>query len=435
MAGQVRAVLWKHLASREARDDPSGADPTAFLPVHGFATALSNQKRRHGAESLRDAGRDYARLWARTFPVLVQHLRGRPERSMALFCDEVYPYLRGQARAARLEGVEPGRARLLLASDLDPDYMCGLLEGFVGLSGAEGVARPTGPERFEVRFRIHPSDRFARAVQTISGLRIPLLATAVAAAILGLRLSAGGEWLAVGAVLLGTLGAQLAANGLHDRRFPRLRGTLDVEDTRLGPRVRMLSGYAVAVAATAFLVWQGRTGVLAFAALGAILSLSYPLVRDQGLGPILAGAIHGPLIVLGSMYAVTGSVPLTWPPVVASMAPGALVAAMLFVDDLADRPLDVAGGKRTMAVRLPNAMHAIGFQTLLVIALAGAASAAWLTTGPRVAGALAVAFLAFPILLGRMVARNLDDPRRLAPARAGTLAYHLALTTALTLVL
>ncbi|MEA3166955.1 MAG: hypothetical protein QOJ26_1839, partial [Thermoplasmata archaeon] len=99
----------------------------------------------------------------------------------------------------------------------------------------------------------------------------------------------------------------------------------------------------------------------------------------------------------------------------------------------ADRPLDEAGGKRTLAVTLPRRRQALLYGGLLAGALASLAAAA--AVGPWPALALAAAALAVPAgILGLRVARELDDPHGLAPARLGTVAFLLAIGLAVVLI-
>lgn len=427
--GQVRAVLLQHLQGRPATP---AQDPAGFVPAPTLETALDAMS---PAEQ-RGRGHDYVRLWARTFPTLVRQLRGRPEEALRLWCQEVYPYLRGERRAARIEAQDLGTAKILLADDLPPAYLAGLVEAFVGLSRADAEARPLGDQTFQVTFRVHPSDRLAWGIRAVAELRIPLLLTAALAAVFGIALAGGGTaWWDGPLALLAVLGAQAAANALQDLRS-RAGNPLRVREPRLWHWLVLGGGYTVAAAATAYFVLLGRWGVLAFAAAGLLLSLAYPPIRDRGLGPVFAGISHGPLIVAGTLYALTGDLaghdPLTV--LLLSLPLAALTAAILYTDDLADRPLDEASGKRTLAVRIPQGRHLFAYAVLLGLGIATALAVA--ATVTRVGAAL-VALVALPTawILLRSVQHHLDDPRHLAGARLGTIALHTLTTVALSLVL
>ena len=149
--GQVRAILGRHAGASL----PGGAsDPTLLVPASVLRRRLEGLP---DAEQRRLA-HDYVALWRRTFRTLANHLRGRPGRALALFAEEVYPFLRGDRRAARVERRAAREARVLLADDLPAPYLCGLLEGFVGLSGASVVARADGAGAFTVAFRVAAAD-------------------------------------------------------------------------------------------------------------------------------------------------------------------------------------------------------------------------------------------------------------------------------------
>lgn len=428
----MRAVLLQHL---QGRPEPlqTARDPAAFVPAPELTralAALSPAEQRARAHS-------YVQLWARTFPTLVRQLRGRPEEALRLWCQEVYPYLRGERRAARLEVQDLQGARILLADDLPPAYLAGLVEGFVGLSRARTEAQHVGDQTFQVRFHVHPSDRLAWGIRAVTELRIPLLLTAALATVFGIALATldGFAWWDAPVALAAVLGAQAAANALQDLRSP-VRNPLRVQEPRLWHWLVLGGGYTVAVAATAYFLWLGRTGVLAFALAGLLLSLAYPRIRDQGLGPVFAGIIHGPLLIAGTLYALTGSLGSWQPPVLlmVSLPLAALTAAILYLDDLADRPLDEASGKRTLAVRIPQGRHLTAYVVLLALGLAAALSLAFAAT-PVGAALLAVLTLPTAWVLLRSVQHHLDDPRSLAGARLGTIGLHVITTTTLSLVL
>jgi 1,4-dihydroxy-2-naphthoate octaprenyltransferase len=397
------------------------ADPTLLVPASALRRAL---------EGLDDAGlrrlaRDYVAVWSRTFRTLVAHLRGRPERAVALFAEEVYPFLRGDRRAARVERAGRHEARLLLADDLPAAYLAGLLEGFVALSGAHARARPDGPGSFVVAYRIDAADRAARLAQQLATLRLPLLACALFAALAGLGAAGPDAHLAatsVAAVLAGSVGAQAGANALHSLR----RGA--GHPLRPGPPPALLrgtvaAGYLVAAASAAWLVRASGPGILAFATVGLALGLAYGRVRDSGLGPAVAGATYGLLIPAGAAYAAGARL---LPALAAGLPLGLMAAALLLADNLADRPLDEAGGQRTLAVRLPQWRGTLAYALLLAMALVALAAAAWTHLTPQLAW-IPSAVLAVPAaLLVIQVRRNAGDPHALAPARLGTLGLLVA---------
>ncbi|MEA3191052.1 MAG: UbiA prenyltransferase family [Thermoplasmata archaeon] len=420
----MRAILVGHLA-RASRDDPN-----ALLPAARFAEAAAGR----GDAALRDAAADYVRLWARTFKTLVRHLRGRPERAISLFAAEVYPFLRGDRLAARVEAASPGQARLRLLQDLPDAYTAGLLEAFVGLSGAEVHAKPLGGGLWEVHHRVAAADRLAHFMEAVASARWHLVSATLLACSLGLALAwslgAAVEPWRAGAIVAGAVAAQIGANALHDLRHAHPAGPLAVRvaDRRLLRRQAM-AGYGLATLLGALLAVAAPAVVL-FAAAGLALSLSFGALRNHGWGPAVVAAIYGPLMVGGALHAAAPELGLRLELVPVTLPVGVLAAATLYVDDLADRPLDEAGGQRTLLVRLPRRRHVAGFAAL---ALGAAALAAWILAAraPPLMWAAAPLAVAAAALVA-LVRRHADDPHGLAPARLGTQALHAA--TALLLV-
>ncbi len=434
----VRAIALRHLASRHrpgvgldaggAAGDPG--DPARLVPAGPFGAALQELEDRQGAAALRELGHDYARLWARTFRPLVRHLRGRPRDALNLFASEVYPFLRGQARAARIERAGPRDAVVLLAPDLPPAYLEGMVAGFVELTRAEATCRHLGGERFEVSYAVAQADRLAWLGLQFASLRVPFIVAAATAALVGLGIAGATGYtdsLRVAATLIAVLAVQGGANALHHLRTRRPRGPLSPpEPPSAWYRVWMVSGYGVGSLIGLWLA-KDAPGLALAGTAGLGLSILYARLHDVGFGPAVAGITYGPLITLGALHALVG-----WsnPDVhvvglLASIPLGLLAAALFYVNDLADRPLDEAAGKRSLLVRLPRSGHAAGFALLVGVGLAGLAAVlvVTLSTDALPLILLAAASLA-AIRLVQMVQQNVDDPAGLAGARFGALALH-----------
>jgi len=86
---------------------------------------------------------------------------------------------------------------------------------------------------------------------------------------------------------------------------------------------------------------------------GVIISLSYtapPLkLVYRGLGEFAVALGFGPVMLLGAYVVQTGQISLE--AVVASIPVAILVALILYVNEIPDRPADAAAGKRTLVVR------------------------------------------------------------------------------------
>lgn len=433
VVADVRAVLLQHLQSLGG-PAVAESDPNEMVPVAALVSSLESMRASGGDAALRDAGRSYARLWARTFRTLVRHMRGHPEHALQIFSHEVWPFLRGDRLAARTQKTGAGEFEVLVHDDLPSPYMCGLIEGFVSLSHAATEVSPAGGGRYAVHAKLRPAERLSRLAYQGAQLRIPLLLTVLLASLVGVALASHFpgmlDALDVAAVLLGTMAAQSGANAFHDLANARRAPLSSPGPARSWLWFQLVGSYSVAGTA---LVWLAldQVGVIAFGAIGLGLGLLYRRLRDQGYGPIIAGLSHGPLTVWGTVHAVAGP-GLALTPLVAILAAlptGLLAAAILFLDDLADRPIDEAAGKRTLVMRLPRRRHVAAFAAL---SLGGAvASAGLLLFWDRLVWLGAVLILTAGLLV-RVVRVHLDDPHGLAPARLGVLALYLACAAAIT---
>ena len=114
--------------------------------------------------------------------------------------------------------------------------------------------------------------------------------------------------------------------------------------------------YAIAIGVgLVLLLTRFSLELLAIGAAGILLSFFYtapPLkLVYRGLGEIVVGLGFGPIMLLGAYVVQSGgAVPLE--PVIASIPIGLLVALILYVNEVPDRPADARAGKRTLPVRL-----------------------------------------------------------------------------------
>ncbi|MDA8236557.1 MAG: 1,4-dihydroxy-2-naphthoate polyprenyltransferase [Chloroflexi bacterium] len=256
---------------------------------------------------------------------------------------------------------------------------------------------------------------------------------------LGAALGAGTRFradTAVGALVVALLLQVLAnlANDLSDHR----RGA-DTPD-RAGPtRVaaaglvteRQLEAAIVVVIGLAgivglWLVAVGGPALLALGALAIVAALAYtggPLPYGyRALGEVFVFVFFGLVAVVGTAYLQALRLDPLF--VVAAIPAGALVTAILVVNNLRDIPTDAAAGKRTLAVILGREGTVAEYAFLLVAAFlvpvglvigglaAGRGPAALLPGLPLLAVPVALS------LLGR--ARRFDDPRELNPVLKGT---------------
>lgn len=292
------------------------------------------------------------------------------------------------------------------------------------------------------------------------------LPTAAAPVLIGLGLAAHDDVLAPIPALVGFLGSWVihVAGVFTDnhellRKHPGLpehpeltQAIGDGSLTLSALRAAIAACLAVALLTAPYLVRLGGAPVLAFGAVGIVMSLSYnggpwAYVR-RGLADPIFLLMFGVVGVIGIYYiqvaAVRGA-PAPWQ-LLASLPPaaylvglpaGAIVTSVMLIDDLRDREFDAAKGWRTGAVRF-GADFSRAEITLLVAAayLAPVAFWRWLGLGAWVLLPLASAPLALGVIRAvRTVERRADQhplsPRmaRLALAHSALLGLGLALSS------
>ena len=167
------------------------------------------------------------------------------------------------------------------------------------------------------------------------------------------------------------------------------------------------------------LLWLGVAGVL--------LSLFYtaPPLRlvHRGVGEVVVALGFGPIMTLGAYFVQAQEYDLE--PLLASLPVGILIALVLYVNEVPDRPADEAAGKRTLPVRLSKeaivngyaAAVGLAFAMIVVFAVAG-----WIVRLALIA--VLAAPLAVPVY--RALKEFYDQPYALMPAMAKNIQLHLA---------
>jgi 1,4-dihydroxy-2-naphthoate polyprenyltransferase len=178
-------------------------------------------------------------------------------------------------------------------------------------------------------------------------------------------------------------------------------------------------GLGLAAARGWDLLWVGVAG--------ALISVFYtaPPLRlvHRGLGEFCVFLGFGPIMALGAYFVQAQQYDLE--PLLASIPVGILIALILYVNEVPDRPADAAAGKGTLPVRLSKEavvnLYALSVATafglIAVFALTG------LTARPTIV-ALAAAPLALPVY--RALKEFYDNPYALMPAMAKNIQLHLA---------
>lgn len=188
-------------------------------------------------------------------------------------------------------------------------------------------------------------------------------------------------WLPALAALLGALLLQIGSNFANDY-FDHFRGA-DTAD-RLGPlrvtsagllspgqvRAGMVVVFGLAALVGLYLIYVGGWPILALGVAAIVAAITYtggPLPYGYyGLGELFTFLFFGVAAVCGTYWVQAGA--LTWRVVAASVPIGALVAAILVVNNYRDIETDRRAGKRTLAVLLGRRGTRAEFAVLLAAA-------------------------------------------------------------------
>ncbi|MEA2452201.1 MAG: 1,4-dihydroxy-2-naphthoate polyprenyltransferase [Actinomycetota bacterium] len=127
--------------------------------------------------------------------------------------------------------------------------------------------------------------------------------------------------------------------------------------------------YAIGIAIGIYLTVVAGPQLLWIGAAGLFLSFFYTAppfkLVHRGLGEICVALGFGPIMVLGTYYAVRGASAgdggLSFEAFYASLPVALLIMLVLYVNQIPDRPADERAGKRTIVVRLPQRSIVTGY--------------------------------------------------------------------------
>lgn len=188
-------------------------------------------------------------------------------------------------------------------------------------------------------------------------------------------------WLPALAAALGALLLQILSNFANDYSdffrgadTPDRLGPTRVTSAGLIPPAAMRNAIIAVIGVSAlvglYLVWVGGWPILLIGVTGIVAALAYtggPFPFGYyGLGELFVFLFFGVAAVCGTYY--VQALTLTPAVVTASFAVGALVTAILVVNNYRDIDTDRRAGKRTMAVRLGRRGAQIEYAALLALA-------------------------------------------------------------------
>ncbi len=199
----------------------------------------------------------------------------------------------------------------------------------------------------------------------------------------GVAIHEGGfRWAAALAAMLTAMLLQIVSNLANDV-FDFHKGA---DQARLGPTRMTQSGIisarrmliatwvaaGLAMLAGLYLVWIGGWPILALGLVALLAAFAYTAgpfpLGYHGLGEVFVIIFFGFAAVTGSAYVQTGDI--TGLALVAALPKGALIAAIIVVNNLRDINTDRATHKRTVAVRIGVAWTRVEYALFLIIALA-----------------------------------------------------------------
>ena len=166
------------------------------------------------------------------------------------------------------------------------------------------------------------------------------------------------------------------------------------------------------------LLWLGVAGLL----VGFFYTAPPFKLVHRGLGEIAVFAGFGPIMTLGAYFVQAQE--YAWEPFLVSIPVGILIALVLYVNEVPDRPGDAAAGKRTLPVRfskdaiINGYIAAVAVSFVLILAYPFLDATPWPTLI-----ALLAAPLALPVV--RALREAYDQPYVLMPAMGKNIQLHL----------
>jgi 1,4-dihydroxy-2-naphthoate polyprenyltransferase len=172
---------------------------------------------------------------------------------------------------------------------------------------------------------------------------------------------------------------------------------------------------------------RGFWPLLGIGLTGLFLAVFYtaPPLRlvHRGVGEVAVALGFGPVMAIGAYFVQAQR--WSWEAVYASLPVAILIALVLYVNEIPDRPGDAAAGKRTLPVRLSrNAVIRVYVGAVaLAFALVAAGAVAGVIPRPTIV-ALAAAPLAFQVYRG--LREHYESPYELMPFMGKGVQLHLA---------
>jgi 1,4-dihydroxy-2-naphthoate octaprenyltransferase len=277
--------------------------------------------------------------------------------------------------------------------------------------------------------RVRP--RLAFGWLFLRATRLPFLTATLVPVILGVAVAAlEGEW-SLGLAGLTFLGAALVHLGLNVANdvFDTLSGAdaANTTPTQFSGGSRVIHYGLVSMRGMAFLsaafylggiaiglylaVQRGFWPLFSIGVAGVVISIIYtaPPFRlvHRGIGEVAVALGFGPIMLLGAYFVQAQR--FAFEAVYLSIPVAILIALVLYVNEVPDRPGDAAAGKRTLPVRLSKEAVIGAYAGALVVtyALIGVGAVAGILARPAI---IALATIPIAVRCVRGLRRDYEDP-------------------------
>ena len=289
----------------------------------------------------------------------------------------------------------------------------------------------------------------------IAAIRLPFVSASALPALIAVAWGFGGgglfdplfAFLAVAGVILLHLGTN-TLNDYYDwdrsdrvNRFPSpfSGGTRSAVEGILNRGHFLLLSFILYTAALLiglYMILNGRPYVLLFGFIGflggALYSAAPAGLMNRGLGEVDIFFMFGPLITLGTGYAVKGAVSIDY--FLIGVPMGLIVANILWINQFPDIEADASVGKRNLVVRLGTGPSRYVY-LLIMTAFYLSIIVLWWTGIYPVWSLIALVTIPLVIKAVRHAWRYHGDPKAILPSQAGTIQVQTLSGVILTLAM
>jgi len=180
--------------------------------------------------------------------------------------------------------------------------------------------------------------------------------------------------------------------------------------------------YAIALLIGLFLIFNGRPYILLLGCIGflggALYSSAPASLMNRGLGEIDIFFMFGPLITLGTGYAIEGVMTLDY--FLIGVPMGFIVTNILWINQFPDYEADASVGKRNLVVRLGTGPSRYGY-LLIMVCFYLSVILLWITDLYPAWALLTLITLPLMVKALKVAWVHYNDPRKIISAQAGTI--------------